>query len=122
MRQIAFLIFFIFIYVNSAPVFSSETQDEINHLLEFVKNTECQYERNGELHTGKEAAKHIKKKYKYFKNEINSTEKFIELSATKSTMSGKYYMIHCKDNIKLKSQEWLLQELREYRRASTSVE
>jgi len=51
----------------------------------------------------------------YYIDDINSTEKFVELSATESMMSGKYYMIVCKDRKSLKSSEWLLQELRKYR-------
>lgn len=95
-------------------------QNEIDHLLMFIENTKCQYERNGKLYIGNDAAKHIREKYNYFKDEIDSTESFIELSATKSKMSGKYYMILCKGNSKIKSQEWLLQELKNYRRKNSN--
>ena len=90
-------------------------QDEISHLLGFVSATQCSYERNGKSYNGKDAAKHIRKKYRYFKDQIDSTEKFIELSATKSTMSGKYYMIYCDDRLGIRSQQWLLDELNHYR-------
>ena len=100
----------------SASAFGADMQQEIEHLLQFVERTECQYERNGKLHSGKEAAEHIKKKYYFFKNDIDSTEKFIELSAAKSTMSGKYYVVHCPNGPTLKSQDWLLQELNSYRK------
>jgi len=102
--------------VFSAPVFGADMQKEIDHLLQFVEHTECQYERNGQWHSGKEAAEHIKIKYNYFKNRIDSAEKFVELSATKSTMSGKFYFVHCPNRPKLKSQEWLLHELNNYRK------
>ena len=39
----------------------ADTQQEIAHLLNFVANTTCQYERNGTMHDGVEAQKHIKK-------------------------------------------------------------
>lgn len=110
----------ILIYVISVPVFGSDMQNEIDHLLMFIENTKCQYERNGKLYIGNDAAKHIREKYNYFKDEIDSTESFIELSATKSKMSGKYYMILCKGNSKIKSQEWLLQELKNYRRKNSN--
>lgn len=100
------------------PAVSADMQNEITHLLSFVKNTQCQYERNGTSHTGVEAVEHIQTKYNYFKDEIDSAEKFIKLSATKSTMSGKYYMIRCEGRSKVKSQEWLLQELTSYRNRS----
>ncbi|UCE63419.1 MAG: DUF5329 family protein [Nitrospirota bacterium] len=100
----------------TAPAFGGDMQQEINHLLQFVKHTVCQYERNGQLHSGKEAVEHIKKKYYYFKDDIDSTEKFIELSATKSTLSGKFYFVHCPNRPPLKSQDWLLEELNHYRK------
>jgi len=90
-------------------------KSEIDHLLSYVEMTVCQYERNGSVHSGRDAAEHIKKKYDYFKDEITSTEKFIELSATKSTMSGKYYLIHCPGKPAVRSQDWLLDELKIYR-------
>ena len=105
----------ILICVISVPVFASDIQTEINHLLEFLQNSECQFERNGKIHSGKNTVNHVRKKYNYFKNKIDSTEKFIEYSATKSTMSGKYYMVLCKDEPKAITRDWLLQELKNYR-------
>lgn len=94
-------------------------QQEIDHLLEFVEHTQCQYERNGQLYSGKEAVEHMKTKYHYFKDDINSAEKFIELSATRSTMSGKFYFVRCPDQPTVKSQDWLLSELDTYRKRGT---
>jgi hypothetical protein len=88
---------------------------EISYLLNFVKNTNCEYERNGKKHKGKEAAKHIKKKYDYYEEDISSTEEFIELSASKSSMSGKAYKIHCANKAVINSQDWLLNELAHFR-------
>ena len=93
----------------------ADTQQEINHLLEFVANTSCQYERNGNVYDGARAEKHIKKKYDYFKDKINSAEDFIKYSATKSTMSGKQYKIHCDSMATQNSSDWLLNELKKYR-------
>ena len=93
----------------------ASTVDEINHLLHFVEITECTYERNGTLHKGSDAVKHINKKYNYYADDISSAEDFIKLSATKSTMSGKYYKIHCGKDTPIKSQDWLLLELSAFR-------
>lgn len=90
-------------------------QIEIDYLLNFVKNTNCQYERNGDKHSGVNAAKHIKKKYDYYEDDIESTEQFIELSASKSTMSGKSYTIHCPNEPSISSQQWLLEALKAFR-------
>ncbi len=104
------------IFICVFSVFGSDMQSEINHLLAFLENSECQFERNGKMHSGKDTVAHAKRKYNYFKDTIDSTEKFIEYSATKSTMSGKYYMVLCKDNPMVKTQDWLIQELKNYRR------
>jgi hypothetical protein len=113
-----------FIYLLAVIVFWVSTsvlassQDEINHLLRYVESTQCSYERNGSEYKGVDAVKHITKKYNYFKDKIKTTEDFIKLSATKSTMSGKFYSIHCNGKAPVKSQDWLLQELARYRAAN----
>ncbi len=94
----------------------SDTIAEINHLLKYVKSTECKYIRNGSVHSGAEAATHIKKKYNYFKDDIKTAEDFIRLSATKSTMTGSKYYIQCPKRYKIESQKWLFEELKKYRK------
>ncbi|WP_283789169.1 DUF5329 family protein [Bermanella sp. WJH001] len=107
-------VFFIFVlslhvyWVQANPV-------EINHLLNFVEHTQCQYERNGKQYNGIDALAHIKKKYHYYQGDIKSTEDFIELSATKSTMSGKAYQVHCPNKKAIASKQWLLDELASFR-------
>ena len=90
---------------------------EVQHLLAFVAGSNCKLERNGSLHDGKEAVAHIKKKYDYFRDEINTTEDFIAYSATKSTLSGRRYHVQCPGKAVLESRDWLLNELHRYRTA-----
>ena len=96
------------------PAFA-DTTTEINYLINYVKTTECKYIRNGTVHTGSEGAKHIKAKYDHYKDEIKTTEDFIRLSATKSTMTGSKYYIQCPESAKVESSKWLLTELKKYR-------
>ena len=103
--------------VLPAAVPATEMQDEISHLLQFVESTTCQYERNGDLHTGTEAVEHIRRKFEHFRDRIDSAEKFIELAATKSTISGRYYVVHCAGQPEVTSRDWLLRELKRYRYA-----
>jgi hypothetical protein len=111
------LIFASLFFVGTAI---ADTQQEINHLLGFVASTTCQYERNGNVYDGARAVKHINRKYEYFKDDINSAEHFIRYSATKSTMSGKQYKIHCSNVPVQNSSDWLLDELKKYRHSKTS--
>lgn len=93
---------------------------EIDYLLGFVQHSSCRINRNGKFYDGSAAVSHIKKKYAYFKDEIQTTEQFIELSATKSTMSGKYYTVQCEDSKQVRTKEWLLNELANYRNKDNS--
>lgn len=93
----------------------ADTQDEVDHLIEFVNNTQCQYERNGNMHNGVEATEHIMKKADYYADDIKTAEDFIAYSATKSLMSRKHYKVHCEGQPTIKSSEWLLTELSRYR-------
>ena len=88
---------------------------EVDHLLAFVKNSGCTINRNGTDHPAEKALAHIANKYDYFRDDIKSTEDFIEYSATKSTMSGDYYTVTCPGRDTIKTQEWLLMELKKYR-------
>jgi len=50
-----------------------------------------------------------------FRDEIYSTEQFIERSATKSPRSGKAYKIQCPGQDPVPSAKWLLEELEAFR-------
>lgn len=88
---------------------------EVEHLLSFVKNSDCVINRNGTEHIGSKGVKHIQRKYDYFRDDIETTEDLIRLSATKSTMSGKYYTVKCPGEEVIRTQDWLLAELEKFR-------
>ena len=99
----------------------SGQQQEVQHLLAFVGNSHCTVIRNGEPHTGKEARQHIEKKYDYLRKKIKTTEAFIELSASRSSLSGNEYQARCPGQPSVKSGTWLKQELMHYRQRSTAL-
>ena len=88
---------------------------EVNHLLAFVKESGCIINRNGTDHPAVKGISHIEKKYDYFRDDITSTEEFIEYSATKSTMSGDFYMVSCPGKETIRTQDWLMAELKRFR-------
>lgn len=93
---------------------------EVKHLLAFVKQSTCSINRNGQDHNGTEALAHIQNKYDYFRDKIHNTEEFIDLSASKSTMSGRYYTVKCGDQAPIRARDWLLHELSKYRSQARS--
>lgn len=88
---------------------------EVEHLISYLENSDCSMLRNGEEYSAEAGAKHIRRKYDHFRDAINSTEEFIELSASKSTISGKPYEVQCPGEPPVKSAAWLLEELGAYR-------
>ena len=88
---------------------------EVTYLLEYLRTSGCEMERNGKNHNSESAYSHVKKKYEYFRDKIKTSEEFVEYSATKSTMSGKYYHVFCGSEPAGRTQDWLLEELRRYR-------
>jgi len=71
--------------------------------------------RNGSDYPAEKGVSHIEMKYDYFRDDIKSSEDFIEYSATKSTMSGNYYMVTCPGKPPMKTQDRLLTELNRFR-------
>jgi hypothetical protein len=94
---------------------NDDLEDAINYLLTYVKNSDCIFIRNDKEHTAKDAVAHMQRKYEHFKDEIKSPEDFIRLTASKSLITGKPYMIKTTDGMKLKSENWLLKALELFR-------
>ena len=100
------------------PTFSdipTNQTKEVNHLMQFVENSGCTINRNGKEYSGEKGLSHIKRKYKYYRDDISNTEDFIKYAATKSTMSGEYYTTKCPGQEVVNTNDWLIEELRRYR-------
>ncbi len=105
------------ILLASGMAFADTVQEEIDHLITYLSDSGCTYIRNGMEYTALEAVEHINRKYDYFHDDIDSAETFVELSASKSTMSGKPYSIKCPGKVEQSSASWLLEELGRYRQS-----
>ncbi len=79
----------------------------IERLITAIEESDCQFIRNGKTYSPAESVSHVSRKYQHFKGDIDSIDKFIELSATKSLMSGKVYQIKCGDTGIQSSESWL---------------
>ena len=98
----------------------ADTQGEIQHLLQYVENSGCEFERNGKVYDSKEARSHIERKYNYVRKYVGETEDFIKYAATESSMSGKKYQVICDGN-RQTSAGWLKTELSRYRTENTAA-
>ena len=96
---------------------SEASKIEINHLLDTLETSNCQFNRNGDWHSSKEAKAHLTKKLNYAidKGQVGSSEDFIELAASKSSVSGKVYLVKCGDSTPMASGVWLKEQLQRLR-------
>jgi len=96
---------------------SLQSRTEIDYLVSYLKNSGCQFNRNGEWYSADEAASHLGKKYGYLlkKNMLSSTEEFIDKAATSSSVSGKLYLVKCANEVSVESKAWFNAELSRYR-------
>jgi len=81
--------------------------DQISQLLLAIEVSKCQFIRNGKTYTPEDSIAHIRKKYTHFKDNIDTIDKFIELSATKSLISGRPYQVQCGTSEPELSSAWL---------------
>lgn len=87
---------------------------EIGLLLEKVADSGCDFERNGSLHSSTDAASHLALKYERGERYVNTTEDFISRLASKSSWSGKPYLVICEGE-RTPSGDWLGELLVEVR-------
>lgn len=89
--------------------------DEIDYLLSEVAKSRCTFIRNGKRYPGRDARAHLRSKYRYNAHLIDSTEEFIEKIASKSSMSGKPYLIRCSGQDEQTAGGWFTALLQTYR-------
>ncbi len=90
-------------------------QQEIEYLLLEIEKSSCTFHRNGSEHSSIEAADHLRMKYGRVKSRINSSEKFIDMLATKSSWTGNSYQLECEQGQLQPSGAWLHKILRDRR-------
>ena len=90
---------------------------EVGQLLDFVAQSDCQFNRNGSWYDAKQARNHLQEKYDYLnhRGKVPDAESFIALAATKSSISGKAYQVRCGNAPVMPSATWLSTELKRMR-------
>ena len=101
----------------AAAKLSATSRKEIQHLLTHLGTSTCQFNRNGRWYSALEARQHLTQKFDSLdkKDLLKSSEDFIRLAGTNSSISGKSYRLKCADNVEVESAPWLTMELARYR-------
>jgi len=89
----------------------TETQ-KIEALIKIVDELkDATFIRNGDVHDCHAAAKHMRDKWDAQKSKIKTAEDFIEKAASKSSVSGKPYLIRFSDGREVESGTFLREQL-----------
>ena len=89
--------------------------EKIDWLINQVKMSDISFLRNGDVHTSKEAAKHLrfkltsaKKMFWFFGPEKNfKVQEFIDKIASKSSSTGNEYKVRLKDGTVITTKKWM---------------
>jgi hypothetical protein len=102
-------------FVISDPSAGGLTEPEkILLLIEAIAGMEdAVFIRNGVEHSSVEAAEHLKMKWQARSGDITSAEQFIEVIASRSSVSGEAYVIRQPDGTSVPSGEYLREKLGE---------
>lgn len=86
---------------------------EIEHLLNFVSSSGCQFYRNGVAYTSEEAASHMRSKYNSpaALGRIHNAVDFIQRIASSSSLTGNPYSVRCAGAPEVHTESWLTAEL-----------
>lgn len=92
---------------------ANSTDKIIKELISsLAKVQDGKFIRNGKEHTPEEAMAHMRKKWKWKKKAIKTPNDFITLLGTKSSSSGREYMIRHADGKETPSGEWFSVQLK----------
>jgi hypothetical protein len=107
----------------AAAATPTTAQAEVEYLLGAVANSGCEFNRNGEWYDSQKASAHLRDKYNALValGRFVTAMDFIEGVATKSSLSGRAYLIRCARAEPVPTDQWLRDALARYRRCASSA-
>ena len=109
-------IFTLLLVASRAFGFDAQTKAEIDELITYVQTSGVHFIRNGSEYSGAEGAQHLRDKLARAGDRIKTTEDFIFGIASKSSLSGRPYLVKFADGHTQPTGEWLRARLAETRR------
>jgi len=99
--------------LTAAPLAASQ-RAEIDALMATLQSSACEFNRNDTWHNAADAKTHLLRKLDYLegKDAVHSTEQFIDLGASKSSLSGQPYQVRCGTAAPVDSKSWLSLQLK----------
>ncbi|MCC6409977.1 MAG: DUF5329 family protein [Planctomycetes bacterium] len=110
-----------FVARQKAPKTALTEPQKIEQLLAAIEKSGATFVRNGDEHTAKEAAEHLRSKWRDAV-EVRTARDFIEHCATKSSLSGEPYRMKFGDGTTVTTRDWLTQKLATLENAGARAE
>ncbi len=90
---------------------------EIEHLRDYLSESDCAFYRNGTWHDAARARKHLDRKYRHLvaRDLIARAEDFIARAASRSETTGLAYRVRCGDAAPVDASRWFGDELERFR-------
>ena len=117
-RHTLTLVALLSIAISSARAEEQIVAVEVNYLINAVSESGCNFVRNGKEHTASEAVDHLQMKARRGKRYYDTADEFIDRIASKSSWSGKPYLIQCDGQPAVTASDWFTRVLTEYRVSS----
>ncbi|EMY76544.1 hypothetical protein LEP1GSC060_2619 [Leptospira weilii serovar Ranarum str. ICFT] len=92
---------------------TSDFRNDLNLLMGTLESCECKFIRNGVEHDPKEARVHMERKLKAADGRIQTIPEFIDSIGSKSSVSGKSYLVKFADGKTKESGPWLKEKWEE---------
>jgi len=101
----------------AASAASPQVRAEIDALLARLQSSGCEFNRNGSWHSASDAKAHLLSKLEQLegRSAVQSTEQFIDLAASTSSVTGTPYLVKCGSAMQVPSGTWLHMQLRSIR-------
>ncbi|KGM54396.1 hypothetical protein N800_02800 [Lysobacter daejeonensis GH1-9] len=117
MKRLALVVLWFAASALAGPAPPPVVAREVAQLFTALEQSGCDFQRNGSWHTAAEASAHLRRKYDYLlkKGLVTSSERFIQLAASRSSLSGQPYHVRCGDAAPVESSTWFGRRLVEIR-------
>jgi len=91
----------------------AQAEREIEQLITALGGSGCEFQRNGRWYPSAQAQTHLRKKYAYLRKRdlVATAEQFVERAGSKSSLSGRAYLVRCPGRTAVTSAAWLRAKL-----------